>query len=1106
MSESTSNGSNTKITLRFYAVNSNHDGLWIWNENSGYNQFVEFITPQNTDGLKYCTISDLNLGDEIGFLFVNRLESDIIDWNKKNQEGQKDRFIKITEEYLEQSSEFETDYLKVYAMPSHLKEQILYGNQKIVKINYKRVNNDYNGCSIYVYGKKSSPGQIGEGVDFSFFNSKEHNDWCVATIPVEFFGHNPHKIWYKIHDLTWNKEFELQTNRSIMVQEFSDENELSTFIMQGHYKRVNQKPNIKSVIVNLYYKRYIDDYEGWQVSYYLVPFSNINYKPVYFNKSVDKNGWAKASFPIDFFATNKGSKIGISLSNPSINARDTFSFTRQVEINEDYIINGEINLYAVQGIFNIGLTQQEMQKFLDPSLVYAKFGNPGDSSDKYRTIYIGFNTPISKKISKKISITIKEKGNAITNTWPIEQISQTDNTNCNFKLEFDNLINKFTPLDNKYFVHIENEMFVEKSFPISIQNLYSLPDFEEKYTYNGNDLGCTFDSENNTASFKIWVPMADAVNLILYEKDDNGCESIQLQKADKGIWQTTENIIEARGKRYIFKIKRDGEEFSVLDPYVKFATKNAELGVIESLDDEEKETKNWNPPTFKDLIIYEGHVKDLTKSGKISELADFANHLRELGVNCFQIMPLTFFEDDGAYNWGYDQKGYHFLMADTYSSNINDPTSILKDFKKVIDTFHENGIAVIMDMVIPHTVNTEDSPFHKLFNFYYHRTDNYGKFTDGSYCINEIAIERSMCKKLVIDVLIYWLSLGVDGFRLDQMQLISLNDLKNIISSVRKVFPKAIIYGEGLTPKETTPLLPNEQATINNMINNNFALENNIGVFWDDWMHATRNCIKNLYSNCNIETQRNSLESFANFCPSEHNLACIKFFDIHDGMIMMDTFKLPGSGVARNDRIKIMKFLISILTTRRGPVAFYEGTEISHSRHCDPNPYKSEVNLINFGKEDNLIDFDKGVNLIDFDKGIEDKNKNLIEYISSWTKFRSSFSEYFNYSPIIKIIQDGNSFVISELFENKMIILTNFSRTDYVGKILKEVNFNWAIVLNNEEIGNKRIGEPVNKDSDIFIPAESVMVLVNNEIIERNMPNEKFYQSKRIMLEMPEEI
>ena len=88
------------------------------------------------------------------------------------------------------------------------------------------------------------------------------------------------------------------------------------------------------------------------------------------------------------------------------------------------------------------------------------------------------------------------------------------------------------------------------------------------------------------------------------------------------------------------------------------------------------------------------------------------DHLKELGVTHIHLLPSFDFyrvdetkPDSAQYNWGYDPLNYN-VPEGTYATNANDGVTRIKEFKQLVETFHSNGLRVIMDVVYNHTMLT----------------------------------------------------------------------------------------------------------------------------------------------------------------------------------------------------------------------------------------------------------------------------------------------------------------------------------------------------------------------------------------------------------------
>ncbi len=101
----------------------------------------------------------------------------------------------------------------------------------------------------------------------------------------------------------------------------------------------------------------------------------------------------------------------------------------------------------------------------------------------------------------------------------------------------------------------------------------------------------------------------------------------------------------------------------------------------------------------------------------------------------------------------------------------------------MIQSIHEAGMSVIIDVVFNHVFQYENSTFEKLVPEYYFRFHENGSVSNGSGTGNDLATERKMARKFILDVVDFWLKeYLVDGFRFDLMGLVDLETMKQIQS------------------------------------------------------------------------------------------------------------------------------------------------------------------------------------------------------------------------------------------------------------------------------------------------------------------------------------
>ena len=390
---------------------------------------------------------------------------------------------------------------------------------------------------------------------------------------------------------------------------------------------------------------------------------------------------------------------------------------------------------------------------------------------------------------------------------------------------------------------------------VSVPNyvvLFNSEKFEELYTYTGDDLGVSFDKELNPTSttFKVWAPTSSKVVLNVYndgdpEKEKAPVSTYEMTKGEKGVWAHTVNE-NLHGKYYTYIVTNPVGTNEVVDPYAKSAGIDGLRGMVVDFNKVNSELEGWAQdirPDFgtngTDASIYEIHVRDMTidpdsgvtkeKRGTFAGLAEKGtsytskdgvtvstglDHIKELGVTHVQILPFYDYNsvqerkvstdmsmevENSNYNWGYDPLNYNCLEG-SYSTNPYDGINRIKEFKQMVMAMHSYGINVIMDVVYNHTAKTNDSNFQLLVPDYYHRRSASGELYNGSGCGNEMASDRSMVNKFVVDSAKFWVDeYHLGGYRFDLMGLVDNKTMIDVYKECNSIYDKVMVYGEPWT-------------------------------------------------------------------------------------------------------------------------------------------------------------------------------------------------------------------------------------------------------------------------------------------------------------------
>lgn len=342
--------------------------------------------------------------------------------------------------------------------------------------------------------------------------------------------------------------------------------------------------------------------------------------------------------------------------------------------------------------------------------------------------------------------------------------------------------------------------------------------------YTENDLGAVYSPK--MTRFKVWASEAESVKLNLYKQGegDNLIEQHIMKKSANGTY-VFEKQGDCNGIYYTYTVVNHGEEQEAVDPYTKAAGVNGQRGMVINLEKTNPQGFELdgyrNPEHITDAIIYEGSVRDFTMdessgvfhNGKFLGLteANTTNHFGEataldyisgLGVTHVQILPAFDFEtvdeknQKAQYNWGYDPDNYN-VPEGSYAVSPYDGAVRIQEMKQMVLALHSRGIGVIMDVVFNHTYRRDDSNLQKIVPGYYYRSDETG-YTNGSGCGNEVASDRPMVQKLIVDSLIYWAKeYHIDGFRFDLMGVLDIDTMNVIAERLKEIRPDIYLYGEG---------------------------------------------------------------------------------------------------------------------------------------------------------------------------------------------------------------------------------------------------------------------------------------------------------------------
>ena len=222
----------------------------------------------------------------------------------------------------------------------------------------------------------------------------------------------------------------------------------------------------------------------------------------------------------------------------------------------------------------------------------------------------------------------------------------------------------------------------------------------EAYKFFGSHLG-----KNGSAGgcwFRVWAPNAKSVALVGDFNNWNETSDVMFPIGDSGCWEI---FIEGIKELEIYKYAVTGADGILrmkADPYGAYMERSPSTGSrVFEIDD-----YSWNDSSWiskrdgfyeRSVNIYEVHINSWKQhnDGTFYTYLEFAKeaipYLKEMGYTHVEFMPLAEYPFEGS--WGYQGIGYY-----APTSRFGNP----RDLMEMVDLFHQNDIAVILDWVPAH--------------------------------------------------------------------------------------------------------------------------------------------------------------------------------------------------------------------------------------------------------------------------------------------------------------------------------------------------------------------------------------------------------------------
>lgn len=188
--------------------------------------------------------------------------------------------------------------------------------------------------------------------------------------------------------------------------------------------------------------------------------------------------------------------------------------------------------------------------------------------------------------------------------------------------------------------------------------------------------------------YRVWAPGSTRLEVEIWPRHGGSQRRVALTIDASGYFYG----IDERGRAGDFyKFKLNGQD-GLPDPASRYQPEGVQ-GRSQVIDPHQYRWNDsgWRPARVRDLVIYELHVGTFTPAGTFQAAIEKLAHIRELGANTIELMPIADFA--GQRNWGYDGVCL-YAPARVYGHP--------DDLRALVDAAHAQGLTVMLDVVYNH--------------------------------------------------------------------------------------------------------------------------------------------------------------------------------------------------------------------------------------------------------------------------------------------------------------------------------------------------------------------------------------------------------------------
>lgn len=521
-------------------------------------------------------------------------------------------------------------------------------------------------------------------------------------------------------------------------------------------------------------------------------------------------------------------------------------------------------------------------------------------------------------------------------------------------------------LHTDYTVEVDNKV----SYNLTLGKITKTARFELENYYEG-PLGVEY--HENYSIFRVWTPVAKSLELVLVHKDGTE-EPFYPEYRDKGLWflKVTGDL---EGVGYYYKVRINTNVHRVVDPYAITTNADGNTSYVVDYNKLYQFKNDYYHPNrsfdYVDSVICEVSVKDFTSELKVEHPSTFKgmiesleiegkglNHVKDLGITHIQLMPIFTFggvdekDPNKYYNWGYNPVQYN-VPSGLYTTNLDNPYTRINELRELVDTIHGLGMGVNMDVVYNHVYEADKFAYSVLVPGYFYLYDDQGYMSSVSGCGNDLATNRKMVHRYVVDSVYFWQNMyRIDGFRFDLMGLMAVDCINECTTMAKTINPYTMIYGEGWNMPAYLPA-----HTRANM--ENFWATPGVAYFNDSFRNNIKGNIdfhSNGYASGEFVPKEIMEDVIKGSCVNEvlfdEPYRSINYVECHDNYTFYDQLIKIHPGLTDKEYARYV--LLSL-----GVIAFSQGIPFYHIGESGLRTKKGEDNSYNLDLSYNKLDWDR---------------------------------------------------------------------------------------------------------------------------------------------------